>query len=159
MNSFIKAARHILRTRMIKQAYGYADDYAEFDWMADSPYDLTPDASTKEIIKALEARLANLRKDKVSFSDAPPYQGIPMDMALSKYKYHINDNDEIEELPVDDYITQSEKAIKTKDRKALEDLASYMYYSKVIPESARTRDLKKALRKFDWNAWFNERGY
>ena len=139
---------------LIKRAYGYGDDFEEGDWIADDLYDISPDISTEELIQGLKNRLANLKKEKGRFSDAPPYKGIPVEQYLSKFPDNINpDTDNLDEISYDDYINMGEQAIKNKDRKLLEDAAMYGYYRKSIPKPARTKELRKALRDFDWYNW------
>ena len=136
---------------MVKRAYGVGDDFEYIDRMpwyqADDP-DSPDNPSIDAVIRGFKNQLAELDKAKVRLYDAPPYDGYPPKMYVSKYRYHMDDLGAPNEISLDRYIKLVNNAIKKRDLKKFQEAARYWSLRGAITDPKAQKAITKALDEY-----------
>lgn len=80
------------------------------------------------IIKELDSWLPMYKRHLKSFAKDPDNS-----VMVSQHAYNVNDNGDVDEIPLSEWVARYNAAKKAKDPKALRDIGSYAFYRYAEP--------------------------
>lgn len=144
--TIVRAVNHVKRVRMTKRAYGVGDNFEYIDRIPNQFFDKS---TTKALVKGLQYRLKELQKQQAArLYDHDIYNGYKPDIYVSKYRYHYDpDKQAVNEMGLADYTKLVNDAIKSKNDKALQDVADYWSVRATIASPDARKKIQEALTK------------